>query len=34
MKEIRDVLVVGAGVMGNGFAQVFALNDLAVFLGL
>lgn len=32
MKEIRDVLVVGAGVMGHGFAQVFALNDLAVFL--
>ena len=32
MKEIRDVLVVGAGVMGHGFAQVFALNDLAVYL--
>ncbi len=32
MKEIRDVLVVGAGVMGHGFAQTFALNNLNVFL--
>ena len=26
MKEINIVLVVGAGVMGHGFAQVFALK--------
>ena len=32
MKQIRNVLVVGAGVMGHGFTQVFALNGLAVFL--
>jgi len=32
MKDIRKVLVVGAGVMGHGFAQVFALNGLDVSL--
>jgi 3-hydroxybutyryl-CoA dehydrogenase len=32
MKEINTVLVVGAGVMGHGFAQTFALNGLDVFL--
>jgi len=32
MKDIKKVLVVGAGVMGHGFAQVFALNGLDVSL--
>ena len=32
MKEIKTILVVGAGVMGHGFAQTFALNGLDVFL--
>ena len=32
MHEIKTVLVVGAGVMGHGFAQTFALNGLNVFL--
>jgi 3-hydroxybutyryl-CoA dehydrogenase len=32
MREINTVLVVGAGVMGHGFAQVFALNGIDVFL--
>ena len=32
MKEIKTVLVVGAGVMGHGFAQIFALNGLDVLL--
>jgi 3-hydroxybutyryl-CoA dehydrogenase len=32
MKEIKTVLVVGAGVMGHGFAQTFALNGLDVLL--
>ena len=32
MQEINTVLVVGAGVMGHGFAQVFALNGIDVFL--
>jgi 3-hydroxybutyryl-CoA dehydrogenase len=32
MKEIKTVLVVGAGVMGHGFAQVFASNGLDVLL--
>ena len=32
MKEIHTVLVVGAGVMGHGFAQVFALNGIDVIL--
>ena len=32
MKEINTVLVVGAGVMGHGFAQIFALNGINVLL--
>jgi len=32
MKEIKTILVVGAGVMGHGFAQTFALNGLDVLL--
>ncbi len=32
MKEIKTVLIVGAGVMGHGFAQIFALNGLDVLL--
>ena len=32
MKEIKNVLVIGAGVMGHGFAQIFAMNYLDVFL--
>ena len=32
MHEIKTVLVVGAGVMGHGFAQTFAYNGLNVFL--
>ena len=32
MKYIKTVLVVGAGVMGHGFAQTFALNGLDVLL--
>ncbi|MBW1870011.1 MAG: hypothetical protein JRI73_12185 [Deltaproteobacteria bacterium] len=32
MKDIQNVLVVGAGVMGHGLAQTFALNNLDVFL--
>lgn len=32
MKEIKEVLVVGAGTMGHGFAQVFAANNLSVWL--
>jgi len=32
MKEINKVLVLGAGVMGHGFAQVFAAKGLTVFL--
>jgi 3-hydroxybutyryl-CoA dehydrogenase len=32
MREINTVLVVGAGVMGHGFAQTFALNGLDVLL--
>ena len=32
MKEIKEVLVVGAGTMGHGFAQVFAMNHLSVWL--
>jgi 3-hydroxybutyryl-CoA dehydrogenase len=32
MKAINTVLVVGAGVMGHGFAQTFALNGLDVLL--
>ena len=32
MKDIQNVLVIGAGVMGHGLAQTFALNDLDVSL--
>ncbi len=32
MKEIKDVLVIGAGTMGHGFAQIFATNSLSVWL--
>ena len=31
-ETINTVLVVGAGIMGHGFAQFFAMNDLEVFL--
>lgn len=30
MKEIKTTLVVGAGTMGHGFAQIFALNNVPV----
>jgi 3-hydroxybutyryl-CoA dehydrogenase len=32
MREIRTTLVVGAGTMGHGFAQIFALNNAPVRL--
>lgn len=32
MREIKEVLVVGAGTMGHGFAQIFAMNGLSVCL--
>jgi len=32
MREIREILVVGAGTMGHGFAQIFAMNRLSVWL--
>lgn len=32
MKEIKEILVVGAGTMGHGFAQIFAMNNLSVWL--
>ena len=32
MKEIKEILVVGAGTMGHGFAQIFAMNRLSVWL--
>lgn len=32
MKDIQNVLVVGAGVMGHGLAQAFALKGLDVYL--
>ena len=32
MGEIKEVLVVGAGTMGHGFAQIFAMNHLSVWL--
>ena len=32
MKEIKTALVVGAGTMGHGFAQVFAMNKIPVCL--
>ena len=33
MKEIQEVLVVGAGTMGHGFAQIFAMNHLSGLVG-
>ncbi len=30
--EIKEVLIVGAGTMGHGFAQIFAMNHLSVWL--
>jgi len=32
MREIRKILVIGAGTMGHGFAQVFAMNEFQVSL--
>jgi 3-hydroxybutyryl-CoA dehydrogenase len=32
VKEIRRVVVLGAGTMGHGIAQLFAMNDLSVSL--
>ncbi len=32
MKEIKNVLIVGAGTMGHGFAQIFAINNFSVYL--
>ncbi|OGP87725.1 MAG: hypothetical protein A2156_13710 [Deltaproteobacteria bacterium RBG_16_48_10] len=32
MKEIKEVLIVGAGTMGHGLAQVFAVNGVSVKL--
>lgn len=32
MKEINNILVVGAGTMGHGFAQIFAMNRLSVWV--
>ncbi len=32
MREIKAVLVLGAGTMGHGFAQIFAMNHLSVWL--
>ncbi len=32
MREIRKVLIVGAGTMGHGFAQTFAMNHFLVWL--
>jgi len=32
MREINRILVIGAGIMGHGFAQVFAVNGLHVDL--
>jgi 3-hydroxybutyryl-CoA dehydrogenase len=32
MTEINKVLVVGAGIMGHGIAQTFAMNEVPVFL--
>jgi len=32
MKEIKEVLVVGAGTMGHGIAQSYAMNELSVSL--
>lgn len=32
MKEIKTALVIGAGTMGHGFAQVFAMSNVQVYL--
>lgn len=32
MKEIKTALVLGAGTMGHGFAQIFAMNGVKVLL--
>src|SRR5512136_2334239 len=32
MREINGVAVVGAGTMGHGFAQLFAMNGIEVWL--
>jgi 3-hydroxybutyryl-CoA dehydrogenase len=32
VKEIKTVLVIGAGTMGHGFAQVFAMSNVQVYL--
>jgi 3-hydroxybutyryl-CoA dehydrogenase len=32
MKDIQTTLVIGAGTMGHGFAQIFAMNNLSVWL--
>ncbi len=31
--EIKEVLVVGAGTMGHGFAQIFAMNHSLRLVG-
>ena len=31
-ETIDTALVVGAGIMGHGFAQLLAMNSIAVFL--
>ena len=31
-KTIETALVVGAGIMGHGFAQLLAMNNIEVFL--
>ena len=28
LNQIKQVAVIGAGIMGHGFAQVFAQNDI------
>jgi len=32
MREVREILIVGAGTMGHGFAQIFAMNHFSVWL--
>src|SRR4030042_3613944 len=32
MNMIRRILVIGAGTMGHGFAEIFAMNGLSVVL--
>ena len=32
VKSIDSALVVGAGIMGHGFAQLLAMNNIEVFL--